>query len=312
MKKLFVFLEEVWKFFKLLIKEWVYFPVGCYKKIIHFLDEKNEIYNIFNKMNPIAHKATVTIGLFLIVLSIIGFDKKIFLLEKETKLFLLSESFFLGLFLIIINLNLKKKINIILISLIFMFFVLFDYRVKTFLFLFLILLVICFIIFQVKEIFVICMTFMFHILFSYSICSLIIYLNQDYFGGNLPNECVYGIFYIFITISLVLYLLVGFFINKIAIRGVFDKSSAEKFSYKMFANVLTSMYIILFFILNAKGYLYIEGVIGNYYNVINNSFLTLVTISQLSKMDIFLYNIRNNFENIKKIIVKIRKKELNK
>ncbi|MCI9975574.1 hypothetical protein AB8L61_17080 [Clostridioides difficile] len=309
-------MKKLLSFYGLLTKKLIYFPKFIYKKLICLFIEVNKKYHLFNETKPLVRMITIIIGSIMVVASFIGFDKEILEIEEKYKLLFLSEIFFLGFFLIILNLNLKKKTNIILIILALLVSILWNERIRTYFILFLIILFVCLIIFQIKAVFAVFVTLLFHLLFVCLIDTLIIYFNNDYFNKNLPNEHVYAMIYTFVTISLLLYLLVGYFSSKVFIKVMFNKDSAEKFSYKMFADILTSMYIISFFILNAGGYLYLGGEKVNYYNAINNSFLTLLTTSQLSKMDIFLYNIGRGFENIKnlvkKIVIKISKKELNK
>ncbi len=293
MKKLFVFLEEVWKFFKLLIKEWWHFPVGCYKKIIYFLNEKDEIYNIFNKMTSKNHKISVLLGTSLIMISMWGFDKDFFLLDGDSKLLLISSLFFEGVFFIVLNFNLKKKFTKIIIVILLVILAISSYKIKAFIIPFIILLIGWLFMFQLREVVITGVTFLFYIL---SILGILIIISEVFQGYFSKHE--YAITYSVITFGLVVYLPIGYFSNRNIIKVLFNDEIIE-YCYKNFKSILTLMYIVLFISLNISGFLYADGSKGKIANLINNCFLTMVTITQVSKNDIFLNNFKTRIETIR-------------
>ncbi|MGO0882439.1 hypothetical protein ACTPDI_06600 [Clostridioides difficile] len=284
--------------------------IDIYNRIINFSKEQNLIY----KMNKTGHIITLGLGFFLVIISYILFDKKFFLLNENNKFLYLSGMFFFGLILIVINLNLKNKYIKIILSIFSISSCLLDDRIKLFLPFFLILVLSCMIVYEFWEIFMTFMTFMFYSIVAIPIFLVALEIAQDY----LPNfdKYAYGIIYGITTFELILYLPIGYFGVKIINKIFYNVIERKKYSYRLFTNIVTLIYIILFVMMNIYGYLYIDGIMGKVYSIFNNSFLTIVTITQISGKEIFLDNLKNRFNKMKEVFFYAKKtffdKELNK
>lgn len=284
--------------------------IDIYNKIISFSKEQSWIRDMSKKW----HIIILLLGFSLVIFSHILFDKKFFLLNENNKFLFLSGMFFFGLSLVAINFNLRNKcIQIILIILLIILCLLND-RMKVFFPFFFVLILSCMIMYEFWEIYITFMTFMFYSMIAIPIFSAILEIAPNYFHSF--DKYAYGIIYGIITFELILYLPIGYFGGKIINKIFGDSIERGKYSYHLFTNIVTLIYIIIFVMMNLYGYLYIDGIMGKVYSIFNNSFLTIVTITQISGKEIFLNNFKIRFNKMKGAAITLKvtffDKELNK
>lgn len=109
--------------------------------------------------------------------------------------------------------------------------------------------------------------------------------------GSYANQ----VMYICITLSLITYLLYGCKLNKFILKK-YNQKASDEYNRETLRNNLTGIYIVLFILLNVSGVLYITD--NQPYNVINNSFLTIITILSIK-----------NWNDIVKFKISLSKKE---
>ncbi|MCC0671563.1 hypothetical protein Q3304_20050 [Clostridioides sp. GD02377] len=284
--------------------------IDIYNKIISFSKEQSWIRDMSRKW----HIVILLLGFFLVIFSYILFDKKIFLLNENNKFLYLSGMFFSGLSLVAINFNLKNKcIQKILIILLIILYLSND-RMKVFFPFFFVLMLSCMITYEFWEIFITFMTFMIYSIIGIPIFSAVLEIASNYIHSF--DKYAYGIIYGITTFELILYLPIGYFGGKIINKIFVDNIDRGKYSYRLFTNIVTLIYIIIFVMMNLYGYLYIDGIMGKVYSIFNNSFLTIVTITQISGKEIFLNNFKIRFNKMKEAAITLKAtffdKELNK
>ena len=95
----------------------------------------------------------------------------------------------------------------------------------------------------------------------------------------------YVITYSCITLCLITYLCFGTKINNLFIRNMWCREKSEPYNYLDLKENLTVIYIIIFVLLNVSTALYNDKL--GFYNLINNSFITAITITQINWSKIF-------------------------
>ena len=95
----------------------------------------------------------------------------------------------------------------------------------------------------------------------------------------------YAITYSCITLCLITYLCFGTKINNLFIIKMWWGEELELYNYEYLKENLTVIYITIFVILNVSAALYNDKF--GFYNLINNSFITAITITQINWSKIF-------------------------
>jgi hypothetical protein len=95
----------------------------------------------------------------------------------------------------------------------------------------------------------------------------------------------YAIIYSCITLCLVTYLLFAGWVNGKLLKNMWGEDKAKNYDYDTLKDNLTLIYIIIFILLNVSAALYNDKL--GYYNLINNSFLTIITILQINWKKLF-------------------------
>lgn len=95
----------------------------------------------------------------------------------------------------------------------------------------------------------------------------------------------YAIIYTSVTLCLITYMLFGTKLNKAILRFIFGDDKANGYNSNILKHNLTIIYIVIFILLNVSGDLYNDKF--NIYNLLNNSFLTAVTILSVDWKEAF-------------------------
>ena len=95
----------------------------------------------------------------------------------------------------------------------------------------------------------------------------------------------YAITYSCITLCLITYLYFGTKMNNFFIRKMGWREKSESYNYEDLKQNLTVIYITIFVLLNVSTALYNDKL--DFYNLINNSFITVITITQIDWSKIF-------------------------
>lgn len=98
--------------------------------------------------------------------------------------------------------------------------------------------------------------------------------------------------YIALTVYVFIYKIIGLKVNKWVLNHFIKTCEHEYYNAKHFKNLLSLIYITIFFGLNLGVYAY--GLDDVWFNLINNAFLTAITIIQLNWKNIFIFT--NNVE----------------
>ena len=123
---------------------------------------------------------------------------------------------------------------------------------------------------------------------------LLIWLIIARIGLSILPSHYYVIIYSCITFGLIIYLSLGTMVNKLIIENTCRGKNLEPYNYEDLKQNLNVIYIIIFFLLNVSTALYNDKL--DFYNLINNSFITVITITQVNWPKIF------NLEKIKMVI----------
>ncbi|HGM1080333.1 TPA: hypothetical protein ACKOLN_000278 [Clostridioides difficile] len=297
-------------FFIIAIIEWICFPFGLIKAILKFLRLNYDlnrfgVQELFKKMDMKRHMITLCIGVASIVASLIMFDKKNSLINETYQLFIVSEIFFFGVLAILSNINLKKTFPKIMVFVIIILFLIFNYKVKVFFGLFTIILIGSIILFKLREAVVTFLTLMLFIFFISIIILFIIKYEKDFF-----NKYSYTLSYSIITFILTVYLYIGYLLNSKIIKIYFGEDDVSNYSREKFSQILTLFYILIFILLNISGNLYHDGEIGKVYNIFNNCFLTVLTITQITGKDKIIDIFKIRLKEIKGDLLKFIKEHL--
>ncbi|EOE7205235.1 hypothetical protein QQO69_18075 [Clostridioides difficile] len=293
-------------FFIIAIIEWIYFPFGLIKAILKCLRSNYDlnrfgVQELFKKMNMKRHIITLCIGVILIVISLIIYN----FIDETYQLFIVSEIFFFGVLAILSNINLKKTFSKIMVVVIVILFLIFNCKVKVFFGLFTITLIGSIILFKLREAVVTFLTLMLFIFFISIIILLIIIYEKDFF-----NKYPYSLSYSIITFILTVYLYIGYSLNRKIIKIYFDEEDVNNYSREKFSQILTLFYILVFILLNISGNLYHDGEIGKLYNIFNNCFLTVLTITQITGKDKIIDIFKIRLKEIKGDLLKFIKEYL--
>ncbi|ENZ9525155.1 hypothetical protein KWQ95_018985 [Clostridioides difficile] len=293
-------------FFIIAIIEWIYFPFGLIKAILKCLHSNYDlnrfgVQELFKKMNMKRHIITLCIGVILIVISLIIYN----FIDETYQLFIVSEIFFFGVLAILSNINLKKTFSKIMVVVIVILFLIFNCKVKVFFGLFTITLIGSIILFKLREAVVTFLTLMLFIFFISIIILLIIIYEKDFF-----NKYPYSLSYSIITFILTVYLYIGYSLNRKIIKIYFDEEDVNNYSREKFSQILTLFYILVFILLNISGNLYHDGEIGKLYNIFNNCFLTVLTITQITGKDKIIDIFKIRLKEIKGDLLKFIKEYL--
>ncbi|MEK4510071.1 hypothetical protein EJP82_20080 [Paenibacillus anaericanus] len=131
----------------------------------------------------------------------------------------------------------------------------------------------------------------------------IVLLNIPYYFER-PSAAIYLI----VTIYLVLYQFIGVKLNKFFISRIMGQAErSESFDRKLLKMHMMLIYTVIFILINATGLLYEQDGI-NYSNIVNNCFITAITISQINWGSLLK---ASNFSLGEKIISIVSREEKN-
>ena len=102
--------------------------------------------------------------------------------------------------------------------------------------------------------------------------------------NRFPNY-FYAVIYSSVTVCLITYMLFGTKLNKSILKSIFGANKANEYNSKILKHNLTIIYIAIFILLNVSGDLYNDKF--SIYNLLNNSFLTAITILSVDWKEAF-------------------------
>lgn len=91
-----------------------------------------------------------------------------------------------------------------------------------------------------------------------------------------------SILYTLITLFLILYRIVGVWVNQFFISVVMSqKKIKHEYTSEVLVSHINLIYIVIFILINSTGLIYMQGDY-NFYNVLNNCFITAIAINQVN------------------------------
>ncbi|WP_127591183.1 hypothetical protein [Paenibacillus lautus] len=91
---------------------------------------------------------------------------------------------------------------------------------------------------------------------------------------------VSGLFYIIVTVFLIIYRIIGVKVNRSYITIMGQKNIKEEYTSELLISHMNLIYIAIFILINTTGLIYKTGEY-NFFNVLNNCFITALALNQI-------------------------------